>query len=272
MNFLLFISLAFAVAAPTNAGDIAIEPGKQLPETARVRVRSGDDDREVTIPYLLFVPQTYETAKNFPLLLFLHGSGESGNGGDELDRVKTNGPPKIVEHRPDFPFIVVSPQHPPVPESEEDTAWNPQELVALIDHVCRELKTDNASVYATGLSMGGYGVWQLAAAHPNHIAAAISVSGGGDPATLKDGIGKTSVWAFHGAKDTVVPLAEEQAMVDAAKHAGGDVRFTIYPDAGHDAWTETYNNQQVYDWLLAHRLADPPRRWLNPDQISKPKE
>src|SRR5262249_45276891 len=133
-------------------------------------------------------------------------------------------------------------------------AFKPSEMLSVIDHVAQNLRIDPKRIYVTGLSMGGYGVWRLAAAYPDRIAAAVSVSGGGNPTSMPPGLGEITMWAFHGAKDTVVPLAEEQAMVDKAKSRGGDVKFTIYPDAGHDAWTETYNNQAVYDWLLEHKL------------------
>jgi predicted peptidase len=92
------------------------------------------------------------------------------------------------------------------------------------------------------------------AAHPERFAAAVPICGGGEPEKMAPALSRVPIWAFHGAKDPVVPLAAGQAMVDAVKRAGGDVRFTVYPEATHNSWKETYDNQQVYDWLLAHRL------------------
>jgi predicted peptidase len=199
-------------------------------------------------------------------MLFLHGLGECGN--DDLDRVKIHGPAKIVEGRPDFPFIVITPQCPPPPGADPKNpmklksrdvlplvrdAWKADELVQLVDHTVKSLNVDPDRVYVTGLSMGGYGTWRLAAKYPDRFAAAVPICGGGDPATMTAGLAKVPVWAFHGAKDPTVPLTESHRMVYHLRQAGAEVRLTVYPDAGHNSWEQTYNNQEVYDWLLAHR-------------------
>jgi predicted peptidase len=100
--------------------------------------------------------------------------------------------------------------------------------------------------------MGGSGTWRLAAAHPEKFAAIAPICGRGDPADAKQ-LARLPIWVFHGAKDRVVPLASDQAMVEAIQAAGGNVKFTVYPDAGHDAWTETYNNPELYKWLLLQK-------------------
>ena len=115
-------------------------------------------------------------------------------------------------------------------------------------------RVDPDRVYLTGLSMGGYGTWALAAAHPEKFAAAVPICGGGDPDTaprLKD----IPLWVFHGAKDSTVLPRESKRMVEAVKKAGGDVKLTIYLDAGHDSWTATYDNPDLYKWLLDHKRA-----------------
>ena len=107
-------------------------------------------------------------------------------------------------------------------------------------------------IYVTGLSMGGYGTWDLATRYPNRFAAIAPICGGGEPAracTVKH----LPVWAFHGAKDEVVPLEQSQAMIDALAACDGNARLTVYPDADHDAWTQTYDNPELYDWFLSHR-------------------
>ena len=188
-----------------------------------------------------------------PLLLFLHGLGECGTGNLEL--VKTHGPPKLVEHRPDFPFVVVSPQCPPQPAGMKDvpTAWKPDQLIQLIDHVCANLRIDPRRIYVTGLSMGGYGTWRLAATYPERIAAIVPICGGGEPRQMAAPLARVPIWCFHGARDPVVSIAKSREMVSAICRRGGRVRFTVYPVAEHDSWTETYNNEQIYDWLLSHR-------------------
>jgi predicted peptidase len=232
-----------------------VEPGKQLPQSVAIRAANDDGTSgDIRLRYMLFVPQDYQTGgEPWPLLLFLHGYGECSD--TDLERVKIHGPAKIVDSRPDFPFVLVTPQHPPL---ERDmklivNAWKPDELMPLLDHVAKHLNIDPARVYVTGLSMGGYGTWRLAAAQPARFAAAVPICGGGEPENMAAGLRSVPIWAFHGAKDQVVPLAESEEMVAAVRQAGGDVRLTVYPDVEHDSWVKTYDNQEVYDWLLAHR-------------------
>ena len=234
-----------------------MEPGQQLPQTLNVRVQDGDAARDHTIPYMLFTPRDYSPeGRRWPLMLFLHGLGESGHGGEELERVKIHGPPRLVESRPDFPFVVVTPQCPPPQGEPKDvvpTAWRPDQLIQLVDHVLANTNTDPTRVCVTGLSMGGYGTWRLVAAYPERFAAAVPICGGGEPKSMAAALRRVPLWAFHGARDEVVPLRRSQEMVDAVRCAGGRVRLTVYPNVEHDSWTATYDNQDVYDWLLSHR-------------------
>ena len=204
------------------------------------------------LDYLLYLPAGYDRARQkWPLVLFLHGAGESGT---DLAKVKTHGPPKLVEAGREFPFILVSPQC-------ATRGWNPDTLNALLDDLMRKYRVDKNRVYLTGLSMGGYGTWNLGLTCPEKFAAIVPICGGGELITILLSSGKKAaafkslgVWAFHGAKDPVVPLEESQRMVDFLKKAGvSDVKLTVYPKAGHDAWTETYNNPELYEWLLKHK-------------------
>ncbi|MEX2309960.1 MAG: prolyl oligopeptidase family serine peptidase [Pirellulales bacterium] len=240
------------MAQSSNA--ITVEPGKQLPQSVTVRADGNDSAPEVTIHYMLFIPEQYKAdGKPWPLMLFLHGLGECGN--NELEFVKIHGPPKIVESRPDFPFVVVTPQLPPPKGGMKDVpkAWRPEPLIRLVDHVMENLNVDSTRVYVTGLSMGGYGTWRLVATHPERFAAAVPICGGGEPAAMASSLRRVPIWAFHGALDKTVPLARSQEMVDAVRCAGGDVRFTVYPDVAHNSWVRAYDNPDVYDWLLSHR-------------------
>ena len=253
----MIISAAYCFGVPFMlqlAGAIAIEPGKQLPQKVVANVQDDKGQQQQTIHYLLFTPRGYGDGQSkWPLLLFLHGLGECGD--DQLDRVKVHGPPKLVEMRPDFPFVVVSPQCLPPPGGFRDvpTAWKPEPLIQLVDHVVANMRIDPARVYVTGLSMGGYGTWRLVAAHPARFAAALPICGGGEPRAMADVARQVPIWAFHGALDPTVPLSASQEMVDAVRRAGGDVRFTVYPDVAHDSWKRAYANAEVYDWLLSHR-------------------
>ncbi|MDF5739386.1 MULTISPECIES: prolyl oligopeptidase family serine peptidase [unclassified Nostoc] len=186
-----------------------------------------------------------------PTILFLHGAGERGSN---LDDLKKQGVTKIVEQQPDFPFIVISPQCP------RGEYWNIERLSVLLDQVMSGHKPQNGyasyvdpdRVYLTGLSMGGYGTWHLAAAQPQRFAAIAPICGGGNPQAAGK-LKNLPVWAFHGARDNVVPLKESEIMVSALKARHGNVKFTVYPEAEHDSWTQTYNNPELYEWFLQHR-------------------
>jgi predicted peptidase len=193
--------------------------------------------------YLLFLPQQYEKQGAWPLILFLHGAGERGS---DLEQVKVNGLPGMVEEREDFPFIVVSPQCP------RGYYWSTALLISLLDEIESNYKVDPARIYLTGISMGGYGAWQLAIDAPGRFTALAPVCGGGNPNEVKK-IKNLPIWVFHGGKDRIVPISESETMVNALKSAGGNVLFTVYPDAGHDSWTETYRNPELYEWFMKHR-------------------
>ena len=215
----------------------------------QARVLDREVRKRVHLEYLLYTPGQYteNTERLWPLILFLHGAGERGS---DLEMVKKHGIPKIAEARDDLPFIAVSPQCP------EGTTWSEEMLAleALLDKVQEAYAVDPKRVYLTGLSMGGFGSWHLGALRPERFAAVVPICGGGDwffrriqrVCTLAP----VPVWAFHGAKDPVVPVERSVEMVEALRACGGNARLTIYPDADHDAWTRTYEDESLYDWLL----------------------
>jgi predicted peptidase len=198
---------------------------------------------KVTMKYLLYLPAKYDQQESWPLMLFLHGAGERG---DDLELVKKHGPPKLIEAGQQLPFIVVSPQCP------RNRRWEPFELAALLDEVVEQCKVDEDRIYVTGLSMGGFGTWSLAGYQPDRFAALVPICGGGQPIVARL-IKPVPTWVFHGAKDPVVPVEQSEEMVEALKKAGGTVRFTVYPEAGHDSWTESYANPELYEWLLQQK-------------------
>lgn len=223
-------------AAGVAAASCDDQPGAQRP--ARL-----DRQVKVELNYLLYLPRDYEKQEVWPLLLFLHGAGERGN---DLELVKVHGPPKLIAQGKEFPFIVVSPQCP------ENRWWEPMELVALLDEIGEKYKVDADRVYVTGLSMGGFGTWRLAFYAPQRLAAIAPICGGGETYWTQE-FPDLPVWAFHGAKDAGVPVERSQAMVDALEKQGGHPKLTVYPDAEHDSWTETYNNPALYEWLLSQK-------------------
>lgn len=211
------------------------------------RLKPGEFEAKVTLTvknnYLLYTPKDYEKKDAWPLMVFLHGAGERG---DDLEELKVHGPPKLIAQGKDFPCLVLAPQCP------KHLWWYPQALLQLIDKIANEYKVDKSRIYLTGLSMGGYGTWALAAEHPEVFAAIAPICGGGDPEKAKAYVG-IPTWVFHGAKDSVVPISNSEKMVEAIKAAGGEPKFTVYPEANHDSWTATYDNPEFFEWLFAQK-------------------
>lgn len=209
---------------------------------------SGGYKSGFNLKYLLYLPDEYqqETAGQFPLLVFLHGSGERG---DDLAKVKVHGPPKLIDLGQKFPFVVLSPR---CPASKD---WDVDAVYSLIKKIATEYRIDETRVYVTGLSMGGWATWDIAMAYPGYFAAIAPVCGRVNrnyperAAELKS----LAIWAFHGAADDVVPILESARMIRALRNAGNEALFTIYPTAGHDSWTETYDNPELYRWMMQQK-------------------
>ncbi len=215
--------------------------------------------------YLLSVPTppVDDANRQWPVLLFLHGSGERGN---DVRGAAKHGPPKLIENKNLSEqerstaafvaenFIVISPQCP------KNQWWDPEAVLAVLDEVLETQPADRRRVYLTGMSMGGYGAWSLSMAHPDRFAAVAPVCGGGEFASAfmsvthkRRDLHALGVWAFHGAKDVTVPISESERMIDMLQHMGSSkAKLTVYPKSKHDAWTETYANPDLYRWFLQH--------------------
>lgn len=233
MHVLLLFAACFLSASAVNA------------ESANQQPKKLDTQARVELDYLLYLPPDYEKQDKWPLVLFLHGAGERG---DNLDLVKVHGLPKLIDKGKQFPFIVVSPQ------CRLDRWWPSQtlELTTLLDRVAAEYKVDPDRIYVTGLSMGGFGTWALALRTPHRFAAIVPICGGAEPLLART-IAHLPIWTFHGAKDFVVPLKRSEEIVEALKRNKSDVKLTVYPEAGHDSWTATYDNPELYEWLLQQK-------------------
>ena len=195
--------------------------------------------------YLLHVPSAHARESAWPAILFLHGGGERGR---DLSLVRREGLPRILDALPEFPFVVVSPQ--------ETLArrWTPDGLVKLLDEVAAKHRADPARVYATGLSSGAVTALELAAAHPERIVAVAAVSPNRlprDPCRLKP----VPVWIFHNSGDTRIPAGRIRRFERTLRDCGVDVRVTLYDRARHDAWTETYDRRELYEWFRKHRAS-----------------
>jgi predicted peptidase len=209
--------------------------------------------RKLDLNYLLFLPAGYEQDREerWPLILFLHGAGERGAN---LSKVALHGLPKLVKTRADFPFILISPQC-PAGESWSDKT---DALFGLIDDVARAHRVDPRRIYLTGLSMGGFATWAMAVKDPRRFAAIVPICGGGSIVDIllasrgnEGALKKLPVWAFHGAKDPIVPVEESEHMTAALRRIGNEqVKLTIFSEAGHDCWTEAYEMPELFEWLL----------------------
>ena len=199
-------------------------------------------------PYVVFVPHDYDGTRPYPVILFLHGSGET-KGGKKMP-VQVGIGTYIKAHEKTFPFITLVPQ-------AETRNWradgpNAERALKMLDEVTRDYKTDPNRVILTGLSMGGYGTWSLAAAHPEKWAAIVPICGGGNPkdaGKIKD----IPTWAFHGDQDKAVPVQKSREMVEALKQAGGHPKYTEYPGVGHESWDQAYATPELWPWLAEQK-------------------
>lgn len=224
-----------------------------------------------TLPYRILYPNNFNKDASYPLVLFLHGSGERGN---DNTKQLTHGSSLLTNptHREDFPAIVIFPQCPPedywsnviVDRSSypvglkfqyDKGPTRPLELVmSLIDETLANSYVDNNQVYVMGLSMGGMGTYELLFREPDVFAAAVSICGAGNPESTKKWASKVPLWAFHGAKDNVVNPQHSISMVSAVLKEGGFPSFTLYDDAGHNSWNPAFDDPDLLPWLFSHSL------------------
>jgi predicted peptidase len=244
-NLLLIVSLAVLIPMKSKA--------QSKDDHVSAYTFQWKDTVSGELKYLSYLPKDYDAKgkKTWPLMLFLHGAGERGS---DVQRVAIHGPISMVKQGKDFPFIIVAPQCP------DRKMWDNESLLKLLDHAIEKYAVDTNRIYLTGLSMGGYGTWKLGLSYPEKFAAIVPICGGCNmievilgPRDKADAFKSLPVWAFHGAKDDVVPLSESERVVDALKKYGvKEVKFTVYPEAKHNSWTEAYKNPELYEWMLKH--------------------
>jgi len=219
-----------------------------------------------SLPYRMFEPSPPLKSEAYPLILFLHGSGERGSD-NQKQLIHCSKEILTFSKIQSRDLYYLAPQ---CPEGQRwvDVDWSqpsmtmPQEssspmklVVELLKKTIAENPIDPNRIYICGLSMGGFGVWDLVMRHPNLFAAALPICGGGDPngATI---IKHIPVWAFHGGKDQTVPPQLTRNMVEALKCVNGNIRYTEYPTATHNSWTRTFENPEVWEWLLSQEKMD----------------
>jgi len=200
----------------------------------------------INLQYMLVLPAEYSRSDHaWPMILFLHGG--SGRG-QNLDLVKSYGPPLIAEEQKDFPFIVLAPQCP------EGETWTTKAdiLAALLDDIKKRYQIDQDRVYLTGTSMGGNGTWNLLCQHPEYFAAAIPMAANQTlPSVWPERLIAMPIWVFHGDKDDICPIEGDEAMIEALRARGAIPRFTVLPGEGHYI-SGIYKNRDLYDWFLTN--------------------
>ena len=215
------------------------------------------------LPYRLLQPMTVDPKQRYPLVVFLHGSGERG---DDNEKQLLLGVPEFLkpENRKDYPCFLIAPQCPEGKKWVEvdwgaESSVQPKEpsepmalLLGLIEQLPKDYPIDPKRIYVTGLSMGGFGTWDVIARRPDLFAAAAPICGGGDENTAPK-IAKIPIWAFHGSKDSTVRVSRTLYMIEALKKAGGDPGYTIYPGEGHASWIPAYRDPQLMNWLFAQK-------------------
>lgn len=200
-----------------------------------------------------YLPADYatKTSGNFPLVIFLHGLGELGNGTSELGKVLAQGAPRMVEYEDkDFPFVLLTPQAP------REWYYITPTINDFIEFAKTSYKVDSDRIYVTGLSMGGSGTWFYGGDFSKQVAAIVPICGQGEfwnPCNYTN----VPIWAFHNAEDDRVPVERSIQMVDTIRSCGGNPYITIYKAKGHDAWTRTYKDQRMWDWLLSQKKGAP---------------
>ena len=224
-----------------------------------------------TMPYRILFPYNFDPNRKYPIILVLHGAGERGNdnevqlshGGDLFLK------PEIREQ---YQALVVFPQCPKngywsnvqiktdsagkrvfnfIKDGDPTPAMT--DLLGLLDQLLDKPYVDKHRIYVGGLSMGGMGTFEILRRRPKTFAAAFAICGGDNSFNAKKYAKKVPLWIFHGAKDDVVPLTASEQLVETLRASGGNVRFTVYPEAMHDSWTVTYDNPELYSWFLEHQ-------------------
>jgi predicted peptidase len=237
-------------------------PGRAAEEKkVTLEKKTYTDAKGKTLLYRLMTPESVDATQKYPLVVFLHGAGERGADNEKqlIHGIKDF---SSAEHRKKYPCFLIAPQ---CPEKEKWGDWTVKEglpkqptepgrlVMELIDALVKEQPIDTKRIYLTGLSMGGFGTWDLISRYPDKFAAAVPICGGGDP---KQGekIAKIPIWVFHGAKDGAVKVERSRDMVEAIKKAGGKPKYTEYPNEGHASWVPAYKDEEMFKWLFEQKL------------------
>jgi predicted peptidase len=240
-TFRLAMAIMASLLTVAGFGRADIKPGFHN------RVHKDADGKEAK--YVIFVPHGNESGKPVPVILFLHGAGETGTDGKKQSQV---GLGKFVRaHEKNFPFLVIFPQ-------SQKRTWGAdsedgKRALAILEEVQKEFSTDPKRLYLSGLSMGGFGTWSMVAKYPDKWAAIVPICGGGNPKAV-DKFKDVPCWCFHGADDPTVKVEKSREMIEALKAAGGHPKYTEFPGVKHQSWDQAYATSGLFTWLLEQKL------------------
>ena len=199
--------------------------------------------------YAQYLPKDFNETKKYPLMIFLHGAGESG---DDLDVACRHGYMKYVrEENAEYPFICIAPQCP------KGKYWGcfTESLIAFLDYIEEKLPVDKSRIYLTGLSMGGTGTWMLSMADSKRFAAIAPICGSGIVWNWGPYL-KLPVFMYHGDCDNIVPITESVSMLNSINSHGGKAKLKICHNVGHDAWEIAYKDEELLEWFFSHKKED----------------
>ncbi|MEM6484216.1 MAG: alpha/beta fold hydrolase [Pseudomonadota bacterium] len=202
---------------------------------------NGSEARTIAREGVIYLPEDYSTREEWPLVIFLHGSGERGHDPSRL-RHKYSVFSVIPEQIP-LDAVVAAPQ------CLEGHYWQADDVLHFVDRIADSYRIDPKRVSLIGYSMGSYGVWSVAASDPDRFAAIVAIAGGGDTA-LAERAAETPSWMFHGEQDQVVSVVESKAMAKALREAGGSPKLSLLPSGGHFICREVVSSSQLWGWLL----------------------
>ena len=273
MSPLLLSLLSMTMGANPEAA-AKVKDGAKLDDTARIEATAkffeehtytytGGDYKEEPFKWRLLKPETIDSGKKYPVILFLHGAGERGDDG-KLQLKYFGETISTPENRQKYPCFVIIPQcrvgkewanykwDKNVGEQAKNPSDQAKVALGILDEVLKTYPCDEKRLYLTGISMGGYGSWDLATRDPDKFACIVPICGGG-PESQAAKLIKLPIWCFHGDADTGVPVERSRKMIAAVKAAGGEPKYTEYPGVGHNSWERTYNNPEVIAWIFEQK-------------------
>ena len=272
LRFVRFCALCLTlgwILSPVPAG-AATRKGPSEPPQETGFLNRSIELNGATYRFQVYLPEEWrrDDGKRWPIILFLHGRGERGTDG--MWQTQIGLPEAVRDHPERWPFVIVMPQCP------QDHYWTDTDseglAIAALDHETAEFHGDPDRTYLTGLSLGGYGAWELARLYPRRWAAIVIAASGVFwsyaptrwklaatlPGEYAAALGRTPIWLFHGTDDPVVAPRQSELMYDAFKAAGGHIRLWLYQGLKHDCWTRAYGEPELPRWLLEHRIEPPP--------------